>query len=179
MKSIKWFVISIIGVYVLFSSLTSQQLVFAKNHQVSSSPTQLKEQVTTRENLNPELSHQDIVALTNTFMDTLVQETDHNYKVIQFGSNDELINELEKVTTREIAKGFVDYYYTETTEGMYILPTETPPWFLEENDYDMIKVNESTVKVIQDNYTELDGKYRLELEFTYKTDWKITNIHYE
>lgn len=178
MKSLKWLTLGIIGIFTLFSIIADQQFVFANEHQ-SGNSTKLSKEHSTEKDLIPELSHEEITGLTDRFMDTLVQETNENYKVIPFDTKAELLNEFEKITTKEMAQPFVDYYYTEKPGGLYILPTETPPWFIEENDYDMIKVNDSTVKVIQDNYTELDGNYTLELEFTYKTDWKITNIRYE
>lgn len=174
----KWITpIAIIALLVLMSNLTiNTENAFASDHQQNETFSSIKEKVNIQE--EKELSHEEVIALTNGFMDILVQDIDSNYKVNHFDTKEELLTEFEKVTTKETARQLVDFYYMEKADGLYLLPTETPPWFLEENDYDMISKDASTVKVVQDNYTELDGNYQLELEFTFDTDWKITNIMY-
>ncbi|WP_245843975.1 hypothetical protein [Oceanobacillus rekensis] len=175
---VKWIIpIGLIALFVLIGNLTiNKETAFASDHLQIETSSSIKEVVNVQG--EKELTHEEIVALTNRFMEILVQDIDSNYKVIQFDTKEELLNEFEKVTTKETAIQLVDFYYTEKVDGLYLLPTETPPWFLEENDYDMISMDASTVKVVQDNYTELDGDYQLELDFTYETDWKITNIMY-
>ncbi|MFC4023682.1 hypothetical protein ACFOUV_07750 [Oceanobacillus longus] len=176
--TLKWIIpIGVIALFLLVGNLTvNKEQVFANDHQQIKTLSSVKEVVKTQG--EQKLTHEEVIKITNRFMDILVQDIDANYKVIHFDTKDELLNEFEKVTTKETAQQFVDFYYSEEADGMYILPTETPPWFLEENDYDMITVDASTVKVVQDNHTDLDGNYSLELEFRFDNDWKITNITY-
>jgi hypothetical protein len=178
LAKVKWIIaIGLIALLVLMGNMTiHKENALASDHQQIETSFSVKENVNIQE--EKELTHEEIIALTNRFMDIFVQDIDSNYKVIQFDTKEELLNEFEKITTKETVQQFVDFYYMEKADGLYLLPTETPPWFLEENDYDMIRMDASTVKVVQDNYTELDGDYQLELEFTYDTDWKITNIMY-
>ncbi|WP_249871145.1 hypothetical protein [Oceanobacillus saliphilus] len=174
-KKLKWIItIGIVALLVYIGSTTiNKELVLADDHEQINMSSLTKDELFSSE---AALTHDDVVHLTRTFMDILVQDTNVNYQVINFNTKEELLNEFEKVTTKETAQDYVDFYYTEEADGMYILPTETPPWFLEGNEYDMINVDASTVKVVQENYTDLYGYYTLELEFTFDGDWKITEI---
>lgn len=123
------------------------------------------------------ITHDQIVSLTDEFMEILVQDVDENYKVINYDTKDELLHAFEQVTTRETAKPYVDYFYTQEADGLYILPTETPPWFIEGNAYDMIQLDKSQVKVVQENQTVFYDEYEIEIEFTFEQEWKITTIN--
>ncbi|WP_373893128.1 hypothetical protein ACUL41_06940 [Virgibacillus natechei] len=122
------------------------------------------------------ITHEEVISLTNNFMDILVQDTDENYKVVNYDTKDELLNAFEQITTRETAKVYVDYFYKEGSDGLYILPTETPPWFMEENEYDMVQLDNKQVKVVQENQSFFYDEYEIEMEFTFDKEWKITNI---
>lgn len=122
------------------------------------------------------LSHDKIVSLTNQFMDILVQDLNKHNKVVNFETKDALLNEFEKVTTREVASKYVDFYFTEKADGLYVVPTETPSWFQEKNDYDMIRKDGNVIQVVQQNKNDLYGGYTIKIEFTYDEKWKITNI---
>ncbi|RKQ29566.1 hypothetical protein [Oceanobacillus halophilus] len=160
---------------VLFLTDGTTMPVSAKNHSLISASLE-KDEAFPLKNEKKELTHDNIVQLTNRFMDILVQDSEENYKVKQFNTKEDLLTEFEKVSTRETAKSYVDFYYEEKADGMYILPTETPPWFIQDNDYDIEQVSNNTVKIIQNNTTDLDGNYTIEMEFTYHKTWKITNI---
>ncbi|MFC3039374.1 hypothetical protein ACFOGI_03860 [Virgibacillus xinjiangensis] len=122
-------------------------------------------------------SHQEIVELTSRFMDLLVQDIDKQYKVINYRTKEQLLQEFENVTDRQTAKPYVDYYYTEKADGLYLLPTETPRWFSEKNSYDMVQLEDDRVKVIQENDSVLYGNYQIEIEFTLKeNEWLITDV---
>lgn len=124
------------------------------------------------------ISHQKIVQLTNQFMDILVQDIDHNNRVINYFTKEELLEQFEMIMSKEAAMPYVDFYYEEKVDGLYIIPTETPPWFNQANDYDMMPINENQIKVTQENNSELYGKYIIELIFTYKDEWKITEVNH-
>src|SRR5690625_4379047 len=92
------------------------------------------------------LSHKQIVALTDQFMDTLVQKT-KDTKVINFDTKEELLHAFDGITTKEVALTYVDYYYYEEADGLYMIPTETPPWFNKENDYNVVQLGNGKAKV--------------------------------
>ncbi|CDQ39250.1 MULTISPECIES: hypothetical protein [Virgibacillus] len=122
------------------------------------------------------LSHDTIIKRTNQFMDLLVQETDSEYQVEAFGTKEELLRAFHNIATRDAAKPYVDYYYKEGQKGLFMMPTSTPPWFSDEEEYRMIQKNDQQVTVVQENKNNLYGNYIIEIEFTFQGSWKITNI---
>ncbi|WP_106496835.1 hypothetical protein [Lentibacillus sp. Marseille-P4043] len=120
-----------------------------------------------------------VIAKTNKFMTLLVQKTDDYYKVRNYQTKEELSKAFKKVASEKVAKKYIDAFYNEQPDGLYIVPTETPAWFNEKNDFRMIQLKQNQAKVIQHNSSDLHGNYTIELIFTYsKDDWKITNIDY-
>lgn len=124
------------------------------------------------------ITHDKIVNLTDQFMDRLVQEINEDYKVIHFDTKEALKSSFDTIANRDVTSEYIDFYYEEKVDGLYILPTEIPPWFIEKNHYDVIQLNGNQVKVIQENETDLYGDYIITYEFTYihNEDWKITDI---
>jgi len=160
--------LSIIGFVIALTSLFVYKnlvpFVFAEGGEV------LEQSIT------EELTHEQIVYLTDQFMDILVQDVDEAYRVDTIKSKEQLYSEFEEVALREAASEYVDFYYKEKPDGLYLTPTELPPWFIKKNNYDRIKVDENTVKIEQNNELDLYGNYTIEIEFTYDTDWKISSI---
>lgn len=111
-------------------------------------------------------------------MEILIQKADDNYKVKKYQTKTDLLHAFEEVTTNDVAQPYVDFYYEEKNDGLYILPTEIPAWFVEENAYDIIQMEGNKVKVIQENNSPLHGTYHIEIEFTFQKEWKITDIKY-
>ncbi|PAV27726.1 hypothetical protein CIL05_20480 [Virgibacillus profundi] len=179
----KW--IFIIGFILLFLSYNASDFYSAsavsntgKDHQQIEKQLFKETSIQSLKNEEATIQHDQIVALTDQFMDILVQEIDKNYKVVNYDTKVELLNQFESVSTKEVATPYVDYFYYEEADGLYIVPTETPPWFNEENDYDVIQLEDKKVKVTQDNQDALFGDYTIEYEFTYDNDWKITKINH-
>jgi len=130
----------------------------------------------TQSDTHKDISHEEIVTLTDQFMDTLVQAVDDDYKVIHFDHIDDLVDELASISTHEIAQTFIGYYYKDKNDGLYIIPTETPPWFMADQPYDVVQLNQDQVQLAQTNETDFYGTYTIELELTYQDGWKITEI---
>ncbi|WP_112181699.1 MULTISPECIES: hypothetical protein [Paraliobacillus] len=125
----------------------------------------------------PVLEHNELIDITNKFMDILVQDVNQQYKVNGIETKAELIDKFTAITTAEIAEEYVSYYYEEKEDGLYIIPTETPPWFMESEAYEKESIEENKVKITQQNESDLYGAYTIEIELTYsEKGWKITNI---
>ncbi|MFB1051421.1 hypothetical protein [Paraliobacillus sp. JSM ZJ581] len=125
------------------------------------------------------LTHQKIIEKMKQFMDTLVQDIDTAYKVKHMNAKEELYQAFEYITTREIAKPYVEYYYQEEADGLYILPTETPPWFVEGKAYQKEAVADNIYHITQHNQSDLHGAYVIKIEMTYNQgEWKITKINH-
>lgn len=175
-KYLKWIIGCTIILPLFFMVQTTEvqtaAVEYSNNHENSNVSAKKKEST------EKQLSHDQIVSLTNQFMKILVQDIDSNNKVVNYNTKKELLEEFGKVTTKNVAAEYVDYYYQNKSNGLYIIPTETPPWFNEKNDYDMIQRGENVVKVMQENKSDLYGPYTVEIEFTYNGKWKITGINY-
>ncbi|MFD1020555.1 hypothetical protein [Thalassobacillus hwangdonensis] len=134
-----------------------------------------------RENESKEveqLDHELIVELTEGFMNQLVQPVDEANKVKNYDSKDSLLSDFEPYSSIEVARTYVDYYYKEDQEGLYIRPTETPPWFVNEAPYDNIKLDDRHFRIKQTNKSELYGEYTIQIDFEYDGAWKITRIEH-
>lgn len=124
------------------------------------------------------ITDEEIRSLTNQFMNILVQEADTDYKVANYWTTEELLQAFSGVASRDIAELYVDFYYEQKEDGLYILPTELPPWFIQDNPYKTEQKDAGKVKVSQTNETAMYGEYQIALEFTIKdSSWEITNIN--
>lgn len=173
----KWVTIAaIITVLVSAGSLNQPSHASADNHIKLETAKPIQKDLKDKES---ELSEGQVSELADTFMEILLQDIDEKYKVVKYSTKEELFGEFDKVALRQAAEEFVDFYYTEETDGLYITPTQTPPWFMEENDYDMIKKDNGDVRVVQENYSEMTGIYTIQLDFTFDNGWKISSVSYQ
>lgn len=127
---------------------------------------------------HPRLSDEELVAIMNKFIDILVQDIDDQYRVIGLDTKAELIDEFSSIAIAEAVEPYVDFYYYEQDDGLYIVPTELPPWFVEGQPYQKEMTDRGTVKITQDNFLDIYGHYRIEVELTYQKGWKIINIEH-
>jgi hypothetical protein len=123
------------------------------------------------------ISRNEIIRLTDEFIATLVQDTDLNYQVQNYHNKVSLLQAFEKIATEEVVTPYIDYYFKEEHDRLYIVPTETPPWFIKQNEYDVVQLDNNKVLVKQENNSELYGEYGIDIEFTFANqEWKITKI---
>jgi hypothetical protein len=116
--------------------------------------------------------------LANEFINRLVQEVDHNYKVTTFTSKQALIAYMSEIVSEELAENVVSFYYKEQEDGLYIVPTELMPWFVKGNDYQLEQLDTRTYELKQINESNLYGKYKITIQFTYQNEkWKIESFH--
>lgn len=127
------------------------------------------------------LDKQQIENVMSEFMDQLVQEVDDNYKVIKYNSITELKNSFSHLASPNVVDQFIDYYYYEEDDMLYIVPTETPPWFEPSNDYQLEKLNENHYRVIQTNNSDLHGEYTIviDIKLNELNEPYIINITYQ
>ncbi|WP_052360650.1 hypothetical protein [Oceanobacillus manasiensis] len=165
-------ILIIIGINIGLDHPLESATAVAKSHHGSNAEQKKKEEPIQPANLKDE----KVKELMQKFMDTLVQDTDDTYKVKNMDTKEELRTAFESIAEREVFEPFIDYYFNEKGDGLYILPTETPPWFVAENPYDMVQLENNLVRVKQENENPLQGKYTIEIDFVYDKQWKISNI---
>ncbi|HLR67847.1 MAG TPA: hypothetical protein VK105_12095 [Virgibacillus sp.] len=129
----------------------------------------------TQEEEDQSLSHEQIASLTDQFMDKLIQKTKNN-KVLEYDTKEGLTHAFNQIATSSVVSTYIEYYYHEEQDGLYLKTTAKPPWFNKENDYDMVQLESNKVKVKQVNDSALYGTYTIVYEFTRNKSWKITDI---
>jgi hypothetical protein len=132
------------------------------------------------ESTSPPLTHQMIVDKMEEVIRHLVQPTNEQYQVLHYHNKEELIKSFRPYTSLSLAKKLVDLYYKERDKKLYIIPTETPPWFEESNDYQLNEIDHDIKQIIQTNKSDMYGTYTIKVEFTYtnKHGWIINEVEY-
>ncbi|MGM7702476.1 hypothetical protein ACSVDE_12180 [Pseudalkalibacillus sp. Hm43] len=119
----------------------------------------------------------DFVQLADTFMQEAVQPTNEDYKVTEFDSKAQLVDHLGQYASKEIATYYVDGLYEEKADGLYIIPTELPPWVMKGEPAQLIQLDEQNYQLNQKNQTDLYGTYVIQLSFTKQNDqWIIQSV---
>ncbi|MFD1450767.1 MULTISPECIES: hypothetical protein [Oceanobacillus] len=122
---------------------------------------------------------EETIRVMNGLLDTLKQDADDSYKLKDYATEQKLTEAFEAYLTTELAEQFVDYYFRVEADGVYVFPTETMPWFQEENEYDMINTSNHSVRLVQENENDMVGSYTLVVEMTLQNGWKIQDISYK
>lgn len=123
------------------------------------------------------LTHEKIVALTDGFMDTLVADIDENYQLVEYNTIEQLEKAFLRYAKPGVAEPYIDFYFEEKDGAVYIVPTETPPWFVEENEYTLNAISDQKYLLTQTNTIELYGTYTIQIEFELENkEWKISKI---
>lgn len=125
------------------------------------------------------LSEEIIFDLTDQFIETIKQPIDENYYVIDKETKADIYQAFDDIATREASGPFVSYYFTEEEEGLALLPTSLPPFFMTTHTYDIIEETEDHV-IIQQDVEDIDlyGPYTIILTFVYEEGWKISQVDY-
>lgn len=110
------------------------------------------------------------------FINILLQDIDLDYKVKGVSSKAQLIAQYAEIVSQEALQPYVDFYFEEDDNGLYIVPTELPPWFVSEMPYEMTQLDNGNIIVEQENDIELYGRYRVRVEFSAQDNWKIVRI---
>ncbi|MCM3718028.1 hypothetical protein [Fictibacillus phosphorivorans] len=123
----------------------------------------------------PEFSEDLAKKNANLFMEALKQETDENYKVINYSSKEELISHLTNYVSEDIVAYYTDGLFEERESSLYIIPTELPPWLEEEKPVNIKQLSDKSFRVYQKNSSELYGIYEITLGYEYiDGKWIIT-----
>jgi hypothetical protein len=149
-------------------------------HEKSGAPDKIINQPVTAEEVKEE---QKIPAFTedmaktkaNRFMEALKQETDENYKVLNYSTKEELITYLTNFVSKDIAAYYTDGLFEEKESSLYIIPTELPPWLEENEPVDIKQLSDTSYRVHQKNTSDLYGTYEITLGYEYiEGKWIIT-----
>ncbi|MFW5972235.1 MAG: LysM peptidoglycan-binding domain-containing protein [Bacillota bacterium] len=116
-----------------------------------------------------------IIDLTTKFHDQLIQDTSNDYRVKDFDSKDELIKSLTDIVSSDIAVGYVNSYYYEKDDQLYLIAKDGPIMLKPNLPFQITQVDNSTYEAVQENQNMLYGRYTLTVTISrLNEEWKIT-----
>jgi hypothetical protein len=125
----------------------------------------------------PSFTERDIVRLTDRYIALIKQEIDAEYRLVNVLTMAELYAAFDDIATRQVSEAHVSYYFTETEDGVYLRPTELPPWFEKDMPYTLTQVSDEEVMVEQTvEDLELYGPYQIRFWFSYTDQWRISQV---
>lgn len=125
----------------------------------------------------PSFTERDIVRLTDRYIALIKQEIDADYRLVNVSTMTELYAAFDDIATRQVSEAHVSYYFTETEDGVYLRPTELPPWFEKDMPYTLTQVSDEEVMVEQTvEDLELYGPYQIRFWFSYTDQWRISQV---
>ncbi|GEL77930.1 hypothetical protein [Tenuibacillus multivorans] len=127
------------------------------------------------------LTEAQVVSITEKFMDHLVQDVDEDYRVQNYQSMESYKDSFKQLASQKVVDMYVDMFYEEKGQALYIIPTETPPWFVEGNEYELEQLDEQTYRVTQTNDLELYGTYTIMIDLKLNDNGEpyIINVQYQ
>lgn len=125
-----------------------------------------------------QLTEDAMIDKLEAFINIFLQDIDLEYKVKGISTKEDLIEQYTDIISKEALQPYVDFYFEEDDNGLYIVPTELPPWFVSENPYEMTQLDNGNIIVEQENDIELYGKYQVRIEFSAQENWRIVRIEH-
>lgn len=97
----------------------------------------------------------------------VINNTDDQLKQLEYTNKQGLKEHFEHFMSAEIAQSWVDTYFQEKEDGLYVIATEGPVFLQEDKPFTFTKTTDETATVVQERNNELIGhvkmKYTLKL----------------
>lgn len=132
---------------------------------------------------NNEFTENNALSVYQDFLNRIyiTYNTDSD-KVYNYNTKAELVDYISEVADRSLAQGYVDYYYSEQDDGLYMDAQEKTEEIDFSIPYKFNQIDYSNYELIQEANNEFDepGRYRLTVSFSYKNNqWIISNENVE
>lgn len=127
------------------------------------------------------LQKEKVSELMNLFAENLTeQKVDKRGRVLHFSTKAELLNTFSDFAEPAAVKPFLDELYREQDGKLYLNPTEWPPAFNKQRNYDMVELTKDRAEVKQTLNSALYGNLMMRIHFHYSEGtWKIAKLEYE
>ncbi|MGM8216778.1 hypothetical protein ACLIA0_14675 [Bacillaceae bacterium W0354] len=109
----------------------------------------------------------DAIELINNFQERLFVESDDDYKVTSFNSEDELVQYISEYADPNLVRDFVEQFYYEDEDGLYIIPQSSPPMLDINKPMTLEKQNETRYLAIQEEQSEAYGDVKFNILIEY------------
>ncbi|WP_349407403.1 D-alanyl-D-alanine carboxypeptidase family protein [Pseudalkalibacillus sp. SCS-8] len=116
----------------------------------------------------------DVAMLEADLRDKLIQETNENDNVERFDTKDALSVYLEDILVKSLADTYVERFYKENGQGLFLQQKESLVWLDTNESYQTENLSERKYKIVQSSENELLGEYELTITYIYDNEtWKI------
>jgi hypothetical protein len=124
--------------------------------------------ITAQERETLEKSHEKIMEIEQQFFSMLFrpETVENSNEVMNYQSKEDLINDISRIADRELVTKFVNQYYREEGNKLYIIPQGMPPQILSHSFYEFNQIDKNTYEIIQNEGNVMMGAYRLTVTFT-------------
>ncbi len=127
-----------------------------------------------------EITLEQALEVEDEFQEILFPERTEEGLVKSFKTKKQLFSDLNKVADREIASIYIDTYYEERENLLYVRATEGPLTIDTDQPLEMEKLNDGEYQIVQNGENDLRGKYKFTIKFRNRDGhWVITNRIYE
>lgn len=135
------------------------------------------------EETTPTLTDDEAVKTLNEYRDTfmrMVENTEDDGSLRDYATKEEVKTELQMIMSEQLAESYVSHYFEEDNGKLYIVPTEAPVWFEEEQEFMFEEVSETEYEVSQEQSDELIGIVRMNYMLTLDGEgWIVSEIRSE
>lgn len=127
-----------------------------------------------------ELTKEKAIEIEDEFINRLFVDRNDDEKVKNYNNKNELINHLSEIAKKDIAKSYINNYYKEKEDGLYIIPKDGPTRIYKDKSYKLEKIDDKNYELIQEAEDQLRGKYKFTVKFTYEENkWIISDRIFE
>lgn len=104
-------------------------------------------------------------------------------KVSNYNTKSELVDYISEIADKSLAKSYVDYYYSERSDGLYMNAQDKTEEIDFNRPYQFNKLDDSNYEIVQEGDNDFDesDRYRLTVTISYNNNhWIISdkNIEY-
>ncbi|MFP4200166.1 MAG: S-layer homology domain-containing protein [Clostridia bacterium] len=127
---------------------------------------------------------EDAVALEGEFEDRFYQDTigdeDPLPRVEDFDRMDDLVDHLVEIMDRDLAESYVNDYYEERSDRLYLIPKDGPTSLQTEEDFDLSMKTPTRYQLTQEGSSGLVGDYVLTITYGQRgDDWIMVDREVE
>ncbi|WP_101845615.1 LPXTG cell wall anchor domain-containing protein [Halobacillus sp. Marseille-P3879] len=106
--------------------------------------------------------------LEQQFNDLMNLETNDDGEVVNYDSKDRLEEEFKSIMVAPLADDYLDTYFYEENDKLYIEEMDGPYQLQTDQNYDLEKVSDSQYTLTQEGENQLRGEYTLTSDYSYE-----------
>lgn len=122
-----------------------------------------------RESETLEKALEEIMEIEEQFISMLFRPEkaeENSNELKNYQRKEGLINDVSQIAERDLVAEFVDKYYEEKGDKLYIIPQGMPAGILFQSFYEFNQIDDNVYEIVQDEADVMRGAYRLTVRFT-------------